>query len=269
MLRLFFILLFILAAASPGYAQKSLAVMDLKAIGTDQSLAEAVSENLRTMLIVSGAYQVVERKQLEDILAEYKLSQSGITENQQAIEIGGLAEAGLIMTGSITKMFANYTINARLLDVKSGVCLLAQKAEIVSEAEFPGKIDELAAFFSRNEKAVEGKAAPANITGTYGVKGSNYVGKLRIEKHREVYLTSWQIDNSETREADQTFTGVGILHNNMLSVSYAERDDKTNTGVAIYEILLNGERLRGLYTSFANARGSGELRFENGEKITE
>jgi len=269
MLRLVFILLFILTAASPVYAQKSIAVMDLKAIGTDQSLAEAVSENLRTMLIVSGAYQVVERKHLEDILAEYKLSQSGVTENQQAIEIGGLAEAGLIMTGSITKMFSSYTINARLLDVKNGVCLLAQKVEIGSEAEFPRKIDELAAFFSRNEKAVEVPSAPPDITGAYRVKGGDYVGKLRIEKHRQAYLTSWNIDNSETREAAQTFSGVGILHNNILSVSYAELEDRTNTGVAIYEVLLNGERLRGLYTSFANARNTGETHFENGEKITE
>lgn len=264
-----FTLLFLMATASPVFAQKSLAVMDLKAIGTDQSLAEAVSENLRTMLIHAGAFSVVERKQLEGVLSEYSLSQSGITDHQRAIEIGGLAEAALIMTGSINKMFSSYTINARLLDVKSGVCVLAQKVEIGSEAEFPRKIDELAAFFSSKSVPEANPLAPADIIGTYRVKGASYIGKLRIEKNREVYNTSWLIDNTETKEADQTFTGVGILHNNMLSVNYVEKDDPTNVGVAIYEILLNGERLRGLYSSVANARETGVLRFENGEKITE
>jgi len=267
MMRLVFTLLFLMATASPVFAKQSLAVMDLRAIGTDQSLAEAVSENLRTMLILSGSFRVVERKQLEDILGEYKLSQSGITENQKYIEIGGLAEADLVMIGSITKMFSSYTINARLLDVKSGVSLLAQKVEIGSEAKFPKKIDELAAFFSSRQIPAAMPVAPADITGTYRVKGGDYVGRLQIEKNREVYNTSWHIDNSETKEADQSFTGIGILHNNMLSINYAERDKPTNTGVAIYEILLNGERLRGLYTSVANARDTGVLRFENGEKI--
>jgi TolB-like protein len=269
MKRLLVILLFLMAAPSPAFSRESIAVMDLRAIGVNQSLAEAVSENLRTMLIHSGAFRVVERNQLEKILAEYKLSQGGITENRRAIEIGGLAEASLIMIGSITRMFENYIINARLLDVKSGVSVLAQKVEIGSEAEFPGKIDELAAFFSKKSVA----AAPPDtsglpdITGTYRVKGSDYVGELRVKKRKETYQITWQIDNSETGEAEQSFTGVGILHNNMFSVNYSERDDKANTGVAIYDVLLNGEQLRGLYTSVENSKATGTLRFENGEKL--
>ncbi|MFO7606504.1 MAG: CsgG/HfaB family protein [Desulfurivibrionaceae bacterium] len=271
MKRLLVILLFLMAVPSPALTQESIAVMDLRAIGVNQPLAEAVSENLRTMLILSGAFRVVERNQLEKILAEYKLSQGGITENRHAIEIGTLAEAGLIMIGSITRMFENYIINARLLDVKSGVSVLAQKVEIGSEAEFPGKIDQLAAFFSKKSVALSTPAPDTlpDITGTYRVKGSDYVGRLDIKKHKATYQTTWLIDNSETGEAEQSFTGVGILHNNMFSVHYSERDDPANRGVAIYDVLLNGEQLRGLYTSVENSTATGTLRFENGEKIKE
>lgn len=270
MKRLLFIVLF-LAATSPALARPSIAVMDLRPIGVSQSLAEAVSENLRTMLIISGAFRVVERNQLEEILTEYKLSQGGITENSHAIRIGTLAEANLIMIGSITKMFESYIINARLLNVESGVSVLAQKVEIGSEAEFPGKIDELAAFFGKQSVAATppDSGTLADITGTYQVKGSDYVGRLRVKKHRETYQTTWLIDNAATGEADQTFTGVGILHNNMFSVHYSDRDDKANTGVAIYDVLLDGEQLRGLYTSVANSTATGKLRFENGKKIKE
>lgn len=256
----------VVVVSTPSFSLESIAVMDLKAIGTDQSLAEAVSENLRTMLIVSGAFKVVERSQIEEILGEYKLAQGGLTDHH-AVRIGDMAEAGRILIGSITRMFNNYTINARLLDVKTGVCLLGQMVDIDSEADFPRKIDELAAFFSSKSLSADDGDGTPDISGTYQVKGSDYVGRLRISKHKETYQISWGIDNSETKEADQSFTGVGILHNNMLSVNYVEEGDKTNTGVAIYEVLLDGKRLRGLYTSIDNAKATGSLRFENGEKI--
>ncbi|MDF1578387.1 MAG: CsgG/HfaB family protein [Desulfurivibrionaceae bacterium] len=263
------ILLFLMVAPPPVLARESIAVIDLKPIGVSQSLAEAVSENLRTMLIISGAFRVVERNQLEEILTEYKLAQGGITENSHAIKIGTLAEANLIMIGSITKMFESYIINARLLNVESGVSVLAQRVEIGAEAEFPGKIDELAAFFSKKSVEAPAPDALADISGTYRVKGADYVGRLRVQKHRETYQTTWLIDNAETGAADQAFTGVGILHNRMFSVHYSERDDKANSGVAIYDVLLNGEQLRGLYTSVENSTATGKLRFENGEKIKE
>jgi len=266
MKRLLFVILFLTAASSPAFSQESIAIMDLKAIGVNQPLAEAVSENLRTMLIISGAFRVVERNQLKEILSEYKLSQGGITDNSNAIEIGGLAEANLIMIGSFTKMFESYIINARLLNVKSGVSVLAQKVEIHSEAEFPREIDELASFFSKKSIVASTPGGLPNITGTYLVKGADYVGKLRIKKHKEIYQVDWLIDNSETGEAEQSYTGVGILHNNMLSVNYSERDDKSDAGVAIYDVLLNGEQLRGLYASFEDST-TGILHFENGVKI--
>lgn len=266
MKRLLFVILFLTAAASPAFSQESIAIMDLKAIGVKQSLAEAVSENLRTMLVMSGTFRVVERNQLKEILNEHKLALSGITENSNALEIGGLAEANLIMIGSITKMFESYVINARLLNVKSGASVLAQKVEIRSEANFPREIDELASFFSRKSIASSTPGGLPDITGTYLVKGSDYVGKLHIKKHNEVYQIDWLIDNSETGAAEQSYTGVGILHNNMLSVNYNEKDDKTDAGVAIYDVLLNGEQLRGLYAGTEDST-TGILHFENGVKI--
>lgn len=266
MKRILFIILFLVAAA-PVLAGETIAIMDLKPIGVSKSLAEAVSENIRTMLIISEAFQVVEREQLGKILAEHNLSQSGVTENQDAVKIGGLAESNLIMIGSITKMFDSYTINARLLNVKSGVCALAQKVAINSEAEFPGKIDELALFFSDKATIAATPTGTPDINGTYRVKGSDYVGKLHVEKQGEVYRINWLIDNSQTSETDQIFEGVGILHNNMLSVNYSERDDKMNTGVAIYDVHLNGKRIRGLYANVNESKTTGKLHFENGEKI--
>jgi TolB-like protein len=270
MKHLLFVILFLTSAAPPAYSQESIAIMDLKAIGVNQALAEAVSENLRTMLIISGAFQVVERNQLNEILNEHKLSLGGITDNSNAIEIGGLAEANLVMIGSITKMFESYIVNVRLLDVKSGVSVLARQVEMRSEADFPRAIDELASFFSKKSAVSSPPGTLPDITGTYLLKGGDYAGKLRIKKHKEIYHLDWQIDNSQTGAAEQSYRGVGILHNNMLSVNYNEKDAKnSDAGVAIYDVLLNGEQLRGLYASDEDWNTTGILHFENGVKVKE
>jgi TolB-like protein len=262
-----YVAIFLAATVSSAFGQDSIAVMDLKPIGVSQTLAEAVSENLRTMLIVSGAYRVIERQQLEKILGEYKLSQAGVTENNAAVQLGGLAEANLVLVGSLARMFDSYGINARLIDVKSGECLLARQVEVGSEAQFPVKIDELALSLCNRTPATPPAGAPPDIVGVYRVKGADYVGKLRISKRNELYRVAWNIDNSATGEAPQSFSGVGILHNNMLAVNYGELDDKANVGVAIYDVQLNGERLRGLYSSVDNSNKTGMPHFENGEKI--
>jgi len=260
------VLFALMILSPPAFSLETVAIMDLKAIGTDQSLTEAVSENLRTMLIVSGAFKVVERSQLEKILKEYQLSQLGLTDTH-AIKVGGIAEATRILVGSITKMLDIYTINARLLDVETGICVLGHRVDIQSEAEFPDKIDELARYFSNCPLVGDEAGKTPEIIGSYQVKGSDYTGVLHIDKHKEAYRISWNIDNSQTNEPDQTLNGVGILHNNMLSVNYAELENQKNTGVGIYEVLLGGKRLRGLYTSVDNGNATGKLRFENGEKL--
>jgi len=199
-----------LLLSNPAFSLDTIAIMDLKAIAADQSLTEAVSENLRTMLIVSEAFKVVERSQLEKILKEYQLSQLGLTDSH-AIKIGGIAEATRILVGSLSKMSNVYTINARLLDVATGVCLLAHRVDIQSEAEFPRKIDNLARYFSNSSLIAKDTGEVPDIVGSYQVKGSDYTGVLHIDKHQETYRISWNIDNAQQFPEETDFPAFSIF----------------------------------------------------------
>ena len=67
------------------------------------NLGAAAADELVTQLFKSGRFSLVERSQLEAVLEEQELGQSGLVTSSQAAEIGRLLGVQLILTGSITK----------------------------------------------------------------------------------------------------------------------------------------------------------------------
>lgn len=63
----------------------------------------AAADELVTQLFRTGKFSLIERSQLEAILAEQDLGQSGRVNSAQVAEIGRLLGVQLILTGSITK----------------------------------------------------------------------------------------------------------------------------------------------------------------------
>ena len=67
------------------------------------NLGYAVADELVTQLFKTGKFSLVERTQLEAVLAEQNLGQSGRINSAQAAEIGRILGVQMILTGSITK----------------------------------------------------------------------------------------------------------------------------------------------------------------------
>ena len=67
------------------------------------NLGDAAADELVTQLFKTGTFSLVERSQLDAILAEQNLGQSGRVNPSQAAEIGRLLGVQVILTGSITK----------------------------------------------------------------------------------------------------------------------------------------------------------------------
>ena len=66
-------------------------------------LGYAAADELVTQLFGTGKFSLIERSQLEAILAEQNLGQSGRVNSAKAAEIGRLLGVQIILTGSITK----------------------------------------------------------------------------------------------------------------------------------------------------------------------
>lgn len=104
------------------YGQKQiLAVMDFVTKDVSQSTAFNVSELIRTQIVNTNKYTVIERSQMREILKEQGFQQTGCTETACAVQVGKLLSAKKILIGSVMKIGNNIVISGRVVDVEKGI----------------------------------------------------------------------------------------------------------------------------------------------------
>lgn len=86
-----------------------------------------LSKGIADMLIsdISKSYQleVVERENLEKILKELKFSQSGLTDESRAIEVGKLLNANKMVSGSFIVLGKTVRFDTKITDIETGKIL--------------------------------------------------------------------------------------------------------------------------------------------------
>jgi hypothetical protein len=140
------ILILALTLAAIAYAQETgpvthnplIAVNTLEGRGITPDEAATLTDVLRTELLNTGKYKVMERTQMEAILKEQGFQQSGACTDQQCmIEMGQLLGAELLVAGSVGKVGKAFSINVRVISIKTSEIL-----SNVSQA-YTGPIEDL------------------------------------------------------------------------------------------------------------------------------
>ncbi|HAH32575.1 MAG TPA: hypothetical protein DCL44_09720 [Elusimicrobia bacterium] len=132
-----------------------MAVLDFKTVGDSAELGEGAAEILRTTLMETGKYTVVERGMLKQVLEEQKLGQSGAVDQNTAVGIGKILGAKLVAVGSVVKMGETYTLNVRFIDVQTGEVVSGKKLTAQSRDEIPGLCEKMVKMFSKEEAPQE------------------------------------------------------------------------------------------------------------------
>ena len=78
-----------------------------------------LGNRLRTMLVKTNAFIVLERGQMDDILDEQGFQQTGCTTTECAVEMGRMLNVQKMISGTIGKLGATYTIDLSLIDVQT------------------------------------------------------------------------------------------------------------------------------------------------------
>ena len=113
----------------------TLAVMDFKNNSLfekekHESLAKGLAEILITELSQVQEIQVVERQQLNAIIEEMQLAQTGLLSENASIEVGKLLGAKFLVLGSFMAVPGNtIRVDARIVEVETGKTLLGEKAQ--------------------------------------------------------------------------------------------------------------------------------------------
>lgn len=102
--------------------------------GSQNNLTSNIYESL-AVSFVQKKLQVVERSQLEKILMEQKISQSGLIDLRTAQKLGQLLGTEAVLLGTVTDMGNSIAIRARLVDAVKGLVLNAAETELPKTPE--------------------------------------------------------------------------------------------------------------------------------------
>lgn len=120
---------FLLAVTAFSREKVTVAVLDFEPKNVTSQSAEAITDLLRTELFNTGCFKVVERQRIQKILEEQRFQSTGVTDADQAAQIGRLLNVKKIMIGTMTLLGGTHILNTRIVDVQSGQVELAEAVE--------------------------------------------------------------------------------------------------------------------------------------------
>lgn len=86
---------------------------------------ELLTQRLTEEVVALNSFEVIERAQLERVLQEQGLQQSGVVSPQSAVELGQVLGAQRLLVGKANSLGARYSISLRLIDTQNGKILSA------------------------------------------------------------------------------------------------------------------------------------------------
>jgi len=139
-----------------------LAIVDLQSKGISNVVGIAVTDLIRSNMVDTGRFTVVERSQMDAILKEQEIQMTGCTDSSCAVEMGKLLSANKVLIGEINKLGSDIVITVRIVDVEKGVAEFStnEKAENIE------KIDKaVKALVDKMTIRITGKRSLAGETG--------------------------------------------------------------------------------------------------------
>lgn len=103
--------------------------------GGVSQLGMFLAEELITRLFKSGSFEVVERRLLDKVLEEQKMSTTGLLDISSAQKIGNILGVNAIVTGTVTDLQSSVKINARIIGADTGAVTAAAGETINKDSD--------------------------------------------------------------------------------------------------------------------------------------
>lgn len=117
--------------------------------GVTETEASVVRNLVEAELRKTGKFTLLERGRLDFILAEKKLSYSGLSDEKNAVELGRVSGAELALFGSVSREKSGYLVTVHLVDAFSSAILRSETAAAAEDYLFRDAARRLAAALSR------------------------------------------------------------------------------------------------------------------------
>jgi len=90
-----------------------------KSIGRDRQLSHGFEDLLSSNMVKRARFSAIDRRDLKAILEEQRMSQTGLVDEDTAIEVGKIAAADGMLIGSVLERENSIEVYARLLDTET------------------------------------------------------------------------------------------------------------------------------------------------------
>jgi TolB-like protein len=135
------------------------AILPFENKGASRDLGDIILDKMITCLVNQERFKVMERSQLDKILAEQSLGASGVLDAETAAEIGkGIGVDGIIIGSVAATSSGAISVDARVIDTESAAIIVAQDIySSSSDAQsVKSAIDNLARKITQELPLVEG-----------------------------------------------------------------------------------------------------------------
>jgi TolB-like protein len=106
--------------------------------GNTTDFGRFLAEELITRLMETEKFRVVERQLLNKVIAEQKLSLTGVVDPGSAKQLGKILGVEAIVAGTVTSLSQSLKVNARLISTETGEIFSVASAEIFKDESVTG-----------------------------------------------------------------------------------------------------------------------------------
>jgi TolB-like protein len=163
-----------LASATKSAGKKKVAVIDFTDLeGNSNELGKYIAEQLTVDLVMDRQnFSVLDRGNLRKILAEHKLTASGLVDPDNAKKLGQFAGVDALILGTVTTKKQNVAVTAKIITTDTAEIVGAGKAQFKTD----DTVQQLAA-----KNTVDSSSNSGNQANDDKPKVAKTIGDLRIE----------------------------------------------------------------------------------------
>lgn len=126
-------------------AGQTLAVATFDAQGVSSTDAAIISDMLRNRLIKEGAFNIVEKANMDKILSEQAFQQTGCTSAECAVKLGKVLNVKYLVVGSFGKLLDRYVVSMRVVEVETAKGVYSDEASAQDVPQVQEAVGKLAA----------------------------------------------------------------------------------------------------------------------------
>lgn len=246
---------FILFSQPEEIEKKNIAVIDLDSEGgLSKSEVSALTNRLRSQLVNTNAFDVVNRGRMQNILAEQGFQMVGCTSTDCAVEAGKILGVQEMVTGTIGKIGSLYTIDIILIEVESSKILTSLTRDYKGAIE--GLVREMGYIAEELAKLERGYATVGSLNLSSEPNGATiFIDQI------ESGVTPKKITNLATGDHEILLQKDGYADYST-TIKIVKDEAETLTGKLVKKYVLSINANVGAATVFINNRQVGKTPFK-------